>query len=145
MVAAAVINLLRRIQTMRKNINPAGFGDSAKVCTVSYTPCIQSFPSEQTCYETVTALVTFIPQVCFPYCKIKHRLMVESKWRTGEYTRPKNYDAVLVGTTAMLFPHQATEPDEQQIQQLNYDNFIKTMADMIQKYSNRRDCNERSV
>lgn len=63
------------------------------------------------------------------------RRLVHFRWRTGEYHAPGDCDGFLVGTTAILYPRKAKDPEEQQIQQLNYDNFISTMAKMIQKYA----------
>ena len=78
---------------------------------------------------------SFAPQASFPDSKTEFRLLVESKWRTGEYTCPDGYDMFLMDTVAILSPRKATDPKEQQIQQLNYDNFINVMAEMIMKYA----------
>lgn len=38
-------------------------------------------------------------------------------------------------STSMKFPSRVTRGKEQQVQKLNYECFIQTMADMVEKYS----------
>jgi hypothetical protein len=63
------------------------------------------------------------------------RRLVHFRWHTGEYRAPDDCNGFMLGTTAILYPRQSNDPKAQQIQQLNYDNFISTMAEMIQKYA----------
>lgn len=97
------------------------------------SPAIQNAQPEQ--LPGTAAAASFTPQASFPDSKTEFRLLVESKWRTGEYTCPDGYDMFLLDTVAILSPKKATDPKEQQIQQLNYENFINVMAEMIQKYT----------
>ena len=102
-----------------------------------YTAEVNALPVIQApCAEaqaTVYADLVLSP-VLTPH-KAMYRHQVRAKWRTGKYSHPADYDAVLVGTTAILSPCKSADPKAQQIQQHNYDNFIHTMAEMIQKYA----------
>ena len=98
----------------------------ANALPVIQAPCAEA---QATVYADLALSPVFTPH------KAMFRQQVRAKWRTGEYRAPDDCDGLLVGTTAILSPREATDPKERQIQQLNYDNFISVMAEMIQKYA----------
>ena len=63
------------------------------------------------------------------------RCLVAYKWRTGLYRASDDCEGILMGTTAILYPRESNECEARQIQRHNYDNFINTMAEIIQKYA----------
>lgn len=66
---------------------------------------------------------------------ILFRRLVHFRWRMGEYRIPDDCEGFMLGTTAILYPRKSDDPREQQIQQLNYENAVNTVAQMIQKYA----------
>ena len=94
-------------------------------------PIVQTAPAVNT---TEYAPVTFTP-VAASFDDVMFRRLVHFRWHTGEYRAPDDCNGFMLGTTAILYPRQSNDPQAQQIQQLNYDNFISTLAEMIQEYA----------
>ncbi len=44
-------------------------------------------------------------------------------------------DALMHTCTSLIFPPKATDYRERQVQEMNYNSFIQTMAEMIKKYA----------
>lgn len=115
---------------MKRKSNPPVTAYYAPAVT-NVSPIVQTTP---TVNATECAPVTFTPTAT-SFENVLFRRLVHFRWHTGEYRAPDDCEGFLLGTTAIFYPRQTADPKEQQIQQLNYDNFINTMAAMIQKYS----------